>query len=51
MKKFNSFINSLRFNAKGLIPAIIQDYKTDKVLMMAWMNRESLLKTLRYKKS
>lgn len=30
----------------GLIPAIAQDYKTKEVLMLAYMNKESLIKTL-----
>ncbi len=32
-------------NADGLIPAIVQDAASRRVLMMAWMNRESLAKT------
>ncbi len=36
----------LKFNEQGLIPAIVQDAKTNEVLMMAYMNRESLKKTL-----
>ena len=36
----------LRFNADGLIPAIAQQYDTGEVLMMAWMNREAVVKTL-----
>ncbi|MBD3786328.1 MAG: phosphoribosyl-AMP cyclohydrolase [Sphingomonadales bacterium] len=39
-------ISSLTFDAKGLIPAIAQDHATGEVLMMAWMNAESLAKTL-----
>jgi len=34
-----------KFNHDGLIPAIVQDAKSGRVLMMAWMNRESILKT------
>ena len=34
-----------KFNSDGLIPAILQDSKTGRVLMMAWMNEESLRKT------
>lgn len=41
-----SFIEHLKFNAEGLIPAIIQDRASGRVLMMAWMNRASLEKTL-----
>lgn len=37
---------SLRFDANGLIPAIAQDHRTGEVLMMAWMNAESLRQTL-----
>lgn len=36
----------LKFNADGLIPAIVQDAANGRVLMMAWMNRASLEKTL-----
>jgi len=39
-------IKNLKFNAQGLIPAIIQDFHTSDVLMMAYMNKESLQKTL-----
>jgi phosphoribosyl-AMP cyclohydrolase len=39
-------LDKLKFDSNGLIPAIIQDHKTGEVLMMAWMNRESLQKTL-----
>ena len=41
-----SFYEQLKFNADGLIPAIIQEQKTARVLMMAWMNRASLEKTI-----
>ena len=37
---------TLRFDAAGLIPAIIQDAATGQVLMMAWMNAASLQRTL-----
>ncbi|KGG21441.1 Phosphoribosyl-AMP cyclohydrolase [Prochlorococcus marinus str. SS51] len=40
------FIQKLRFNEKGLIPAIAQDWLDGAILMMAWMNKESLEKTL-----
>ena len=36
----------LTFNDQGLIPCIVQDAATRQVLMMAWMNRESLRLTL-----
>ncbi|SHG36904.1 phosphoribosyl-ATP pyrophosphatase /phosphoribosyl-AMP cyclohydrolase [Thermosyntropha lipolytica DSM 11003] len=39
-------LDNLQFDQKGLIPAIIQDYKTGQVLMMAYMNEEALKKTI-----
>ena len=41
-----SFYDKLKFDSNGLIPAIIQEQKTGRVLMMAWMNRASLEKTI-----
>src|SRR5688572_33121227 len=41
-----SFYENLKFNGDGLIPAIIQEQSTGRVLMMAWMNRASLEKTI-----
>lgn len=41
-----SVYEKLKFTADGLIPAIVQEAKTGRVLMMAWMNRASLEKTL-----
>ena len=37
---------NFKFNGKGLIPAIIQDADSKRVLMMAWMNADSIEKTL-----
>ncbi|HBQ27595.1 MAG TPA: bifunctional phosphoribosyl-AMP cyclohydrolase/phosphoribosyl-ATP pyrophosphatase [Syntrophomonas sp.] len=39
-------IDDIKFDEKGLIPAIIQDNKSGQVLMLAYMNRESLAKTI-----
>ena len=41
-----ALIGSLRFNEAGLIPAVAQDWLDGAVLMVAWMNRESLARTL-----
>jgi phosphoribosyl-AMP cyclohydrolase len=41
-----SFFDQLKFDSNGLIPAIIQEAGTGRVLMMAWMNRASLEKTI-----
>jgi phosphoribosyl-AMP cyclohydrolase len=38
--------HEIKFDIHGLVPAIIQDHKTGEVLMMAWMNRTSLQKTI-----
>ena len=39
-------VDKIRYDDKGLVPAIVQDYLDGTVLMMAWMNQESLQKTL-----
>jgi phosphoribosyl-AMP cyclohydrolase len=41
-----SFYEKLKFNGDGLIPAIVQEKSTGRVLMMAWMNRASLESTI-----
>ena len=41
-----SVLDKVKFDDNGLIPAVIQDYKNGEVLMVAYMNRESLEKTL-----
>lgn len=40
------YIDDIKFNEKGLVPAVVQDYKTGEVLMQAYMNKESLGKTM-----
>ena len=39
-------LDKVRYNEGGLVPAIAQDYLDGTVLMLAWMNREALAKTL-----
>jgi phosphoribosyl-AMP cyclohydrolase len=41
-----SFIDGLKFNEQGLIPAIVQEEGSGRVLMMAWMNADSIQSTL-----
>ncbi len=36
------WLDAVKWDADGLVPAIAQDYKTGRILMMAWMNREAL---------
>ena len=40
-------LDGLRFDADGLVAAIAQQHDTGEVLMLAWMNRDALLETLR----
>ncbi len=40
------FLDKIKFDNRGLVPTIIQDYKNGDILMLAYMNRESLQKTL-----
>jgi phosphoribosyl-AMP cyclohydrolase len=40
------FLDEIKFDNRGLVPTIIQDYKNGDILMLAYMNRESLQKTL-----
>jgi len=52
VKKRSDFdIRTLKFDDKGLIPAIIQDYRSNEVLMIAYMNLESVRRTLKGKKT
>src|SRR5438046_588948 len=41
-----SFYDKLKYTGDGLIPAIVQEQSTGRVLMMAWMNRASLETTI-----
>lgn len=51
MRKINFRLGNLKFDKNGLIPAIIQDYKNSQVLMLAYMNKESLRRTLKLGKT
>jgi len=41
------WLDAVKWNADGLVPAIAQDAKSGKLLMQAWMNREALAATAR----
>lgn len=43
----NAVLDALKYNADGLAPAIAQQYDSGEVLMMAWMNRDSVAETLK----
>ena len=40
------WLDEIKWDSDGLVPAIAQDYKTGRVLMMAWMNRDAIVETL-----
>lgn len=42
-----AWLDDIAWNEAGLMPAVAQDHKTGRILMVAWMNRESLLLTAR----
>ena len=44
-------MKNIKFNQQGLIPVIIQQFDTLEVLMLAWMNQESLKETIKTKKT
>ncbi len=46
-----NFLNDIRWNDQGLVPAIAQEVDTGKVLMLAWMNREALQLTAEQKRA
>lgn len=47
--EINKLIETIKFNDKGLVPAVAQDIITKKVLMVAYMNKEAVSKTLEEK--
>ena len=46
-----SISTKINFNEAGLIPAIAQDFKTNEILMVAWMNKEAFELTLEKKQA
>ncbi len=42
----NDLLDTIKWTAEGLVPAIAQEHDTGRVLMFAWMNRESLQLTV-----
>ena len=46
INNLQEIINKIKFDNKGLVPAIAQETTTKKILMMAWMNKESLEATV-----
>jgi phosphoribosyl-AMP cyclohydrolase len=46
-----SWLDEIHWDEKGLVPAIAQDAETGRILMVAWMNRESLAVTAEKKEA
>ena len=46
-----SFLDTLKYDDNGLIPVVVQDEKTQEVLMLAYMNKNSLDQTIKTKKT
>lgn len=46
MTESSEILKQVRFDGEGLLPAVVQDVRTREVLMVAWMNREALERTL-----
>jgi phosphoribosyl-AMP cyclohydrolase len=46
-----SWLQSIKWDKDGLVPVIAQDYRTNKILMFAWMNQEALELTQKNKKA
>jgi len=51
VKKIKFEPKKMKFDRRGLIPAVIQDYKDSHVLMLAYMNKESLRRTIKIGKT
>ena len=51
MTKQSRWIAEIKFDSNGLVPAIIEEAKSGEVLMMAWMSREAVEKTLATKRA
>ena len=46
-----SWLDEIKWNADGLVPAVAQDSQSGKILTLAWMNRDSLLQTIRLRRA
>jgi phosphoribosyl-AMP cyclohydrolase len=52
MKRKSGFsLSALKFDKQGLIPAIIQDYRKNDILMIAYMNKQSIARTIKLGKT
>lgn len=49
--KEGAYLDEMRWNQDGLLPAIAQDHETNEILMVAWMNREAFALTVAEQKA
>ena len=47
----SNWINNVRWDSNGLLPVIVQDASSSKVIMFAWMNRETLEESIKQRKA
>ena len=47
----SNWINNVRWDSNGLLPVIVQDASSSKIIMFAWMNRETLEKSIKQRKA
>ncbi len=47
----SNWLNKITWNKDGLLPVIVQEVNTNKVIMFAWMNLETLLESIKQKKA
>ena len=47
----SNWINNVRWDLDGLLPVIVQDASSSKVIMFAWMNRETLEESIKQRKA
>ena len=47
----SNWIDTVRWDSNGLLPVIVQDASSNKVIMFAWMNRETLEESIKQRKA
>ena len=47
----SNWMNNVRWDSDGLLPVIVQDASSSKIIMFAWMNRETLQETIKKRKA
>ncbi|UDG82768.1 phosphoribosyl-AMP cyclohydrolase [Candidatus Vallotia lariciata] len=46
-----NWLNKVKWDTNGLVPAVVQQSSSNDILMVAWMNREALIKTIELKRA